>query len=238
MRRDYGFQKNWKLVVGFLLILNLFACGNAQRAKEAMQLALKTQSENKQIVEFFMYTCPHCKAVEPAIKDWQAKQALLFQHGIYSFEQVPAVFSANWARDAKVGEPEAAIYYTFKRMGVEPQLRLKLFEAIQNKSLEAAEPESVSRFLKQVGVSLAEFRSTYTSDLVRADVARAEQLTRQYAVYAVPAFILFNRSVLMPQDYSDHQVFQAALMEQVKLHYQSKLTPIAAKLTPGMQMNP
>lgn len=205
-----------------MFLLALTACADSERVRTEMQNALQKQSESRKIVEFFMYTCPHCKAAEPAIQDWQARQSVLFQQGVYAFEQIPAVFPANWLRDGKLGEREAAIYYTFKRMGMEPQLRMKLFASIQDKTLDANDTASVQHFLKQEGIAYAEFLATIKSEQVRQDVLRAEQLTQQYAVHAVPAFVLFNRRLILPQDYSDQQSLQSRLMEQVKQHYQSQ----------------
>lgn len=211
-----------RLVQRFILLSALIligACSDNQQIRKEMQAALSGQAENKQIIEFFIYTCPHCKALEPSILDWQAKQGILFQQGIYSFEQIPVVFAANWLRDSKVGEKEAQLFYTLRRMGLEPRLRAALFTAIQDKSLDLTSQESLALFLQTHGVAVSEFNATLQSALVRADVERAEKLTQQYAVRAVPAMVFFNRLVLMPQDYADQAQVQAALLATVKDHY-------------------
>lgn len=229
MKPRYHVTCLFKSLMLLIVSLALIACADSERTRAEMQSALQQQSESRKIVEFFMYTCPHCKAAEPAIKEWQARQSVLFQQGVYAFEQIPAVFPANWLRDGKLGEREAALFYTFKRMGLEPQLRMKLFAAIQDKSLDASDTNSLQRFLTQEGVAYAEFLATIKSQQVRQDVLRAEQLTLQYAVRAVPAFVLFNRNLILPQDYTDQQGLQALLMEQVKRKYQSQKSSPASQ---------
>ena len=212
--------KTFLKISGIFLVSGLlFACTDAGKSKELMQAAMAAQPEDKKILEFFMYTCPHCRAVEPSVNSWQSKQSVLFQQGIYAFEQIPAVFSANWRSDSKIGEREAAIFYALRRMGMEHQLRAKLFVAIQDKSLNAGDPDSIKSFLQKEAVPVAEFITSIKSAEVKADVSRAELLTKQYGVYSVPVFILFNRALILPQEYADNQAVEAALLSQVKEFY-------------------
>lgn len=213
----------WKIflkISGIFLVSSLlFACTDTGKSKELIQAAIAAQPEDKKILEFFMYTCPHCRAVEPNITSWQTKQSILFQQGIYAFEQIPAIFSANWRSDSKIGEREAAIYYALRRMGLEHQLRAKVFVAIQDKSLNAGDPDSIRSFLQKEAVPVTEFITTIKSAEVKADVSRAELLTKQYGIYSVPVFILFNRAIILPQEYADNQAVEAALLNQVKEFY-------------------
>lgn len=197
----------------------LFACTDTGKAKEMMRGAIAAQPEGKKIVEFFMYTCPHCRNIEPNVNSWQTKQSLLFQQGIYTFEQIPAVFSVNWGSDSKQGEAEAGIYYTLRRMGIEQRMRAHVFAAIQEKNLDAHDPQSIAEFLRKEGIPLQEFSATLKSPEVKANVNRAEYLTRQYSIFSVPAFILFNRQIILPQDFSDNNAVEAALLDSVKEHY-------------------
>lgn len=219
MQKHAAWNTFLKISGVFLMSSVLLACADSGKSREMMQAAMAAQPEDKKILEFFMYTCPHCRAVEPTIASWQAKQSVLFQQGIYAFEQIPAVFSASWQSDSKIGEKEAAIFYTLRRMGFEHQMRLRVFAAIQDKSLDASDADSIARFLQKEGIPAAEFGTTFKSTEVKADVNRAESLTRQYGIYSVPAFILFNRAIILPQEYADNQAVEAALLGKVKEFY-------------------
>lgn len=217
---EIGMYSNLIRIFGIAVMLSMLsACGDTGKARQMMEGAIAAQPEEKKIIEFFMYTCPHCKNMEPTVNSWQAKQSILFQQGIYTFEQIPAIFSANWGSDSKNGEREAIIYYTLRRMGLELSLRAHVFAAIQDKSLDASDPQSIAAFLAKEGIPAQEFNSTMKSAEVKADVGRAEQMTRQYGVYSVPVFILFNRSIIMAQDYADNNAVEAALLSTVKQHY-------------------
>jgi protein dithiol oxidoreductase (disulfide-forming) len=222
-----------KTLSSFLLLFMLTACGNTEKAEKLMMSGLTSMPEEPKIIEFFLYSCPHCKNTEPVIQKWQSKQQILFQRGLYTFEQIPAVFQANLHSDAKIGEKEAAIYYTLRHMGLEPLLRASIFDGIQSKKVDYSDWESIKRFLVTQNVSMEEFSRVIKSPTVKADVDRAEHLTAQYHVFAVPAFIMFNRKIILGKNYSKPEELENDLLRTTKEHYLSHYAnPPAAAAIP------
>ena len=68
-----------------------------------------------EVVEFFMYSCPHCNALDPLMHDWVKKQG-----DKIAFRRVHLAFSGP-------KDPQAHAYATLETMGVLEQYHDKIF---------------------------------------------------------------------------------------------------------------
>ena len=89
----------------------------------------------------------------------------------------------------------AKLFYTLQALR-RPDLHSKVFDAIHQQGLQLAAREEVNAradqlaFLSSQGVSEKDFNAAYDSMTVAANVVRAEDLTKKYAIATVPILIV------------------------------------------------
>jgi len=138
-----------------------------------------TESGDKiEILEVFMYSCPHCYHLEPTIEKW-----LETKPDNVEFRRMPAVFSA------KV-EPHARAFYAAELMGVGDKFSLALFDALHVKKQSVLDEDALIKFAESVDINGAEFRKAYNSFFVSMKVNRAKEMGTRYGIDGVPAIIV------------------------------------------------
>ena len=141
-----------------------------------------------EVLEFFLYTCPHCHHFEPVITPWSEQ---LPNHIV--FRRVPANFG-----------PSAAIYarahYTAETLGVLDKVRPALFHAIHDERRTVDnEAELAKLFQRAAGIEEKAFKETFGSFAVDNQVRKADALTRAYAITGVPAVTVAGKYVVSPR---------------------------------------
>ena len=134
-----------------------------------------------EVLEFFMWTCPHCMQFEPYLKQWLEKKPADVE-----FVKVPAVFNPSAAALARA-------YYALEALGEEQRLSDAFFNALIKDRRRLNDEEALAAFVAQYGVDAAKFREAYNSFGVNAKVRRAEQLAQQYRIDAVPKLVVDGR---------------------------------------------
>ena len=71
-----------------------------------------------EVLEFFMYSCPHCNAFDPSLEAWVKQQS-----ADVAFRRVPVAFRPNL-------EIHQRLYYALEALGLLGQLHAKAFAAI------------------------------------------------------------------------------------------------------------
>lgn len=127
------------------------------------------------VIEFFLYSCPHCYALDDAVKDWQRTLP-----DDVAFRRVPVLFGAD-------GRSYARLFYTEKILDVFDRLHSKIFDAIHQQGMNLADFEAARQFFVAHGVDGERFKKVYNSPAVDKKVARAAQLMRAFKVRAVPS---------------------------------------------------
>jgi len=134
-----------------------------------------------EVVEFFMYTCPHCYDFEPTVKAWLANQA-----DDIEFVRVPAMFGGAANLHAKA-------YYALQAIGEGERLHEAFFKEIHDKKNRMKTAQAVEDFVASQGVDLEKFRAAMKSFAVAAKTNRATTLLRRYGVRAVPKLVIDGR---------------------------------------------
>lgn len=138
-----------------------------------------------EVLEFFQYGCPHCRAMEPLIETWQGQQSDDVQ-----LQRVPVAFNAGMA-------PWQRLYYSLEGMG-----RLDLHNAVFNTVQTERNPlnsrdRAVEWAVKQ-GLDKAKFEAMYDSFGVGTKVNRANQLIKGYKLESVPTMVINGRYMTSP----------------------------------------
>lgn len=128
-----------------------------------------------EVVEIFLYTCPHCYAFEPEVNAWRAKLP-----ADVAFVRVPASFGGT-------GPLLARSYYAAEALGVLDKMHPAMFAAIHKQHRPLNTEEDVMKLFAENGVDPEAFRATLHSFAVDSKTRRAAQLEVGYSVTGVPA---------------------------------------------------
>jgi thiol:disulfide interchange protein DsbA len=133
--------------------------------------------------EVFWYGCGHCYALDPLLESWKINKP-----DYVDFVRIPVIWGP-------VHRQHARLFYTLQALG-RTDLHSTVFDAIHlNGNLLAASTDEEARalhlaFLKDHGVTEKAFNDAYDSPQVAANLKRAEELTKLYAIGAVPTIVV------------------------------------------------
>jgi len=138
-------------------------------------------SDKIEVVEFFMYTCPHCYDFEPTVNAWLANKPEDVE-----FVRVPAMFGGAANLHAKA-------YYALQAIGEGERVHEAFFHEIHDKKNRLRTVDAVEDFVESQGVDREKFRAAMKSFAVAAKTNRAATLLRRYGVRAVPKLVVDGR---------------------------------------------
>jgi thiol:disulfide interchange protein DsbA len=134
--------------------------------------------EKVEVLEVFMYSCPHCFHLEPTIERW-----LKTKPENVVFRRMPAVFGSK-------AEPHARAFYAAELMGETDRFSAALFDALHVKKQRVWDEDALVELAEGVGIDGGEFRKAYNSFFVGMKVSRAEEMGKRYGIDGVPAIIV------------------------------------------------
>ncbi|PIP79282.1 MAG: disulfide bond formation protein DsbA [Gammaproteobacteria bacterium CG22_combo_CG10-13_8_21_14_all_40_8] len=183
-----------KLIYALLGSLIFMQATQAARFKENVDFQRVSPSnligeapkDKVQIVEFFLYSCPHCFELEPKLEKWVEAHKDQVE-----FKRVPAVITPNWV-------PLAKAYYIAEKLGVLDKSHHGLFESI-NKDKEVYLNEyKLSEYFATLGINPDVFIHEYDSEYIMKKVSDARIMSVNYAFRGVPAVIINNEFKTAP----------------------------------------
>ena len=128
------------------------------------------------VVEFFLYSCPHCDDLEPDVEAWREELP-----DDVEFSRVPVLFGAG-------GQRYARLYYAAEKLGVLEAVHSQIFSAIHDDGRRLLSESEMRDFMEDQGVDGERFVSAFESDEVSAKVRQAGEIMRGYRVTATPSF--------------------------------------------------
>ena len=174
-----------RLISGMAVLLLCAAAAAQQKPTEGKDyLTLNppqpvAASGKVEVTEFFWYRCPHCYDLEPALQDWVTKLP-----PDVNFNRVPAIFSDEWAYDARV-------FYALETTGDLARVHTGLMNAIHQQGGSRLRGDAymkwVTEWLGKNGVDLAKYDTALRSFTVETKLKRAMQMTQAYKLDGVPA---------------------------------------------------
>ena len=139
------------------------------------------EGDQVEVVEFFMYTCPHCEKLEPYMKGWLEKKPANVE-----FTRIPAMFGG-------VANLHAKAFYALEIMGEGERLHDSWFHAIHDEKRKLRTQEDLEAFLQEQNVDMDKFRAAMSSFTVQTKANRAAALMQRYGVRGVPAVVVDGR---------------------------------------------
>jgi protein dithiol oxidoreductase (disulfide-forming) len=137
-----------------------------------------------EVLEFFWYACPHCYAMEPAIKAWQAKLP-----SDVLFRKVHVAFRGN---------VQQQLFYTLEALMAPEAVHEKAFAAIHLGRKPLVTPAEIFEWARSVGLDGARFEKAWASPAVASNMRRATALMTAHEVEGVPRFTIHGRFVTAP----------------------------------------
>ena len=131
-----------------------------------------------EVVEVFMYTCPHCFHLEPTLAQW--RQTLPAN---VAFRRMPAVFGPK-------PDLMARAFFAADLLGAQEPFTQAMFDALHVKKQKITDEAAVVVVAEAAGLNGPEFLKALNSFDVNMKVNRARQATSQYGIDGVPAVVV------------------------------------------------
>jgi len=138
-----------------------------------------TESGEKiEVLEVFMYSCPHCFYLEPTLEKW-----LTTKPENVEFKRMPALFSAQVI-------PQAKAYYAAELIGKGKQFHLPLLRALHEDGQAIWDEDALVAFAAAQGIDGKEFRNAFNSFDADMRVRRAAEMRERFSIDSVPTIIV------------------------------------------------
>ncbi len=134
-----------------------------------------------EVIEFFMYTCPHCEHLDPAVQEWRKKLP-----DNVKFHHMPAMFGG-------VANLHAKAFFALEVIGEADRVHSAFFDAIHKQKKRLRTQKEIEAFLAGQGVDVKKFREAFDSFTVQTKANRAAALMRRYGIRAVPTLVVDGR---------------------------------------------
>src|SRR5471032_969949 len=136
-----------------------------------------------EVLEVFMYHCPHCNALDPSLAEWVKKQGdkIVFRR-------------IHMGEDA-----QAHAFVTLDAMNaLNNGLHQKIFHAIHVDHNRLNTDEGLLDFVVKNGVDKAKYLEYFNSFAVQTKMKRAVQLTNQYKLDSAPSLVIDGHYTTSP----------------------------------------
>lgn len=174
------------VAAGMLLMPLSPALAQSDGRYHTLQTVQPSETSGKiEVLEFFAYTCPHCKAMEPLVEKWSTTMP-----GDVTLQRVPVAFNANMADLQK-------LYYTLENMD-RLDLHPAVFKALHDERQSIfSEPDIIDWAVKQ-GLDKENFADIFRSFGIQSRVSRANELAKNYQIDSTPSIAVGGRYVTSP----------------------------------------
>jgi thiol:disulfide interchange protein DsbA len=139
-----------------------------------------------EVVEFFMYHCPHCNALEPSFEQWVKKQG-----DNISVRRVHLPFTGP-------SDPETHLFLTLEAMGKAEEYQAKVFKAWHVDNLRLNTDAAIIDWVSKNGIDRAKFLDVWNSFGVMTKLRRQPQIVNDYKVDGVPTIVIDGKYQTSP----------------------------------------
>jgi thiol:disulfide interchange protein DsbA len=147
---------------------------------------VQTTGKQIEVIEFFMYHCPHCNTLEPELAAWVKKQG-----DNISFKRVHFPYSGP-------ADPEAHLYLTLEAMGKLPTLHEKVFHAIHVQRQRLSTDAAVLDWAVKNGLDKTKFLEFWNSFGVMTKLKRLTAIVAAYKVDGAPTLVVDGKYMTSP----------------------------------------
>lgn len=138
----------------------------------------KAPYQEKTVVEYFSYGCPHCNHLEPALEKWLEH----IPKGV-TFSRVPAIWNTQF-------QVLAQLYYSLDAVGLQQELTPKVFDYIHNQNKTIRTQQDAAKFVADHGGDTEAFAKAWKSEGVKQSLIKASEDFIAHDVRGVPAIVV------------------------------------------------
>ncbi|HEX5056714.1 MAG TPA: thiol:disulfide interchange protein DsbA/DsbL [Gammaproteobacteria bacterium] len=166
---------------------SISACAQSEPAIQEGVHYTKIEGERQapgqvEVIEFFMFSCPHCAAFAPFMDGWQKKQP-----SYVKVTYIPVVFHESQMILGKA-------YYASELLGIADKVRPLIFEAIHVKNNPMDTAEKIADVVSAgSGIDKKKFLETMNSFAVDSSIRKGLQRTQNYKIDGVPTVIVAGK---------------------------------------------
>jgi thiol:disulfide interchange protein DsbA len=136
-----------------------------------------------EVLEIFMYHCPHCNALDPSLADWVKKQG----------DKI--VFKRMHLGD----DAQAKAFYTLEAMNALGNgLHEKIFHAIHVDHNRLNTDAALLDFVSKNGVDKTKYLEVFNSFAVQTKLKRGAQVANQYKIDSAPSLVIDGHYTTSP----------------------------------------
>jgi thiol:disulfide interchange protein DsbA len=173
---------------------------------------VQANGKKVEVIEFFMYHCPVCNALEPLFEDWIRKEGdRITVRRIHIPSTGPA-------------DPEAHLYLTLDALGRLGDMHEKVFKAVHVDHIRLNKDDAIIDWVAKNGIDRAQFLEAWNSFGVTTRLRQLRRVTADYQVESAPTLIVGGRFLTNPgllsnqmQGADREAVFKATLQVADKL---------------------
>jgi thiol:disulfide interchange protein DsbA len=173
---------------------------------------VQTTGKKVEVIEFFMYHCPVCNALEPLLEDW------IHQQG----ERI-TVRRIHYPLTGQ-SDPEAHLYLTLETLGRLGDMHEKVFKAVHVDHIRLNKDDAIIDWVSKNGVDRAKFLEAWNSFGVTTRLRQLGKIATNYETSSVPTLVVGGRFQTNPgmlsgqmQGAGRDAVFKATLQVADKL---------------------
>lgn len=179
------------LVAATLIASSAFASPSApSNGVEYITLAnpqpVQTSGKKVEVLEFFMYQCPHCNVLDPYLTAWVKKQG-----DNITFKRIH--YPVSGPNDA-----QAHLYLTLEAMGKLEEMHEKVFKAFHVERQRLQTDAAVLDWVGKSGMDKAKFLEYWNSFGVLSKMKRLPTIMQNYRVDSAPTLVVEGRYMTSP----------------------------------------
>lgn len=168
--------------------------------------AVQAVGKKVEVIEFFMYHCPHCNALEPQFEQWVKKQG---DNIVLRRVHIPSQGASD---------PEAHLYLTLEALGKVEQMHAKVFKAMHVDRVRLTKDDTIIDWVSKNGIDRATFLNAWNSFGVMTKLRQQGKLVEAYKVEGAPTIVIDGKYQTSPsivynsvKTTNEPQLFQATL---------------------------
>jgi len=151
-------------------------------------LADSSASKGREVIEYFMHSCPHCDTFDPLVERW--RQTLPKD---VTFKHVPTPFHPAAKLHAKA-------FYVAKELGIDDKIHKSFFHALHREKKMLASYEDLETFFKEdANIEPTVFKNLfYASFAVQNAMRHDTNIMKTHKVVGVPYIVVNGQYATSP----------------------------------------
>jgi thiol:disulfide interchange protein DsbA len=147
---------------------------------------VQTAGKKVEVIEFFMYHCPVCNALEPGFENWIRQQG-----DRITVRRVHFPYTGP-------NDPEAHLYLTLEALGKVDQMHAKIFKAVHVDRIRLNKDEAIVDWVAKNGIDRATFLNAWNSFGVTMKLRQLSKVAANYGIDSAPALVIDGRYMTSP----------------------------------------